>query len=392
MLRNLWIENFRALEDFKVARLGRVNLIVGKNSSGKSTVLEALRIFSRRANPSLLSEIAIGHDETFRGLRRDEEAPSFEAELPFQHFFPKRVIPQADSVRITIGDLERKEFVSIEHILYLQELIETTDSTNEVVRRARKKPIAKSDLFGRQRPDGQALSISAHDFESPTLIDLEDFDSYRYRPRLRTAPWYARESPVSYIPTQFLPFDSLAALWDRIALTELEKPVLEALSVIEPDIERLTFVSNDTNASGARVREGTRIPVIKLAGIEKPVPLSSTGDGMVRTLQMVLGIFPAKDGLFLVDEFENGLHYSVQEKIWALIFRLAGLLNVQVFATTHSWDCVESFKNAAIANEDDGILFRMARSVLPRDHGKIIATVFDEESLDQVTQAKLEIR
>lgn len=58
MLNSLEIKNFRALEDLKVARLGRVNLIVGKNNSGKSSILEALRIYAGGAQRGLLQEIA----------------------------------------------------------------------------------------------------------------------------------------------------------------------------------------------------------------------------------------------------------------------------------------------------------------------------------------------
>jgi AAA15 family ATPase/GTPase len=66
MLNSLEIKNFRALEDFKVAKLGRVNLIVGKNNSGKSTVLEALRIYAGNAQRELLVDIAKSHDETYQ--------------------------------------------------------------------------------------------------------------------------------------------------------------------------------------------------------------------------------------------------------------------------------------------------------------------------------------
>ena len=64
MLNSLEIKNFRMLEDFKVAKLGRVNLIVGKNNSGKSTVLEALRIYAEKATQGILDQIAASHHET----------------------------------------------------------------------------------------------------------------------------------------------------------------------------------------------------------------------------------------------------------------------------------------------------------------------------------------
>jgi AAA15 family ATPase/GTPase len=63
MLDSLLIRNFRALENFEVSKLGRVNLIVGKNNSGKSSVLEALRIYAGNGQRELLDSISAEHDE-----------------------------------------------------------------------------------------------------------------------------------------------------------------------------------------------------------------------------------------------------------------------------------------------------------------------------------------
>lgn len=63
--------------------------------------------------------------------------------------------------------------------------------------------------------------------------------------------------------------------------------------------------------------------MVKLSGVDRPVPLNSMGDGMLRVLQLALKLFAAKGGFLLIDEFENGLHYSVQEKVWALVFEVA---------------------------------------------------------------------
>ncbi len=68
---------------------------------------------------------------------------------------------------------------------------------------------------------------------------------------------------------------------------------------------------------------------------------------MLRALGISLALVNVKDGILLIDEFENGLYYSVQPDLWQSIFRVARRLNVQVFATTHSWDCVEGFQKAA---------------------------------------------
>src|SRR5438045_2113512 len=86
-------------------------------------------------------------------------------------------------------------------------------------------------------------------------------------------------------------------------------------------------------------------------------PLYSLGNGMLRTLGISLALVSVKDGILLIDEFENGLYYSVQPDLWQLIFQVARCLNVQVFATTHSWDCIEAFQKAAsIDKQAEGIL------------------------------------
>jgi AAA15 family ATPase/GTPase len=113
---------------------------------------------------------------------------------------------------------------------------------------------------------------------------------------------------------------------------------------------------------------------------------------MLRILQLILAVFPARGGFLLIDEFENGLHFSVQEEVWKIIFMLAKELDIQVFATTHSWDCIESFTKVALSVPDNGVLFKMSRSRLTSDNGKIIATVYNEAALQTITASELEVR
>ncbi len=114
--------------------------------------------------------------------------------------------------------------------------------------------------------------------------------------------------------------------------------------------------------------------LVRLEGETDPTPLKSAGDGMVRIFQVALALESAKNGrttsadshnrpfrpellstravgMLLVDEIENGIHYTVLPDLWRFIFRVAHLHNVQVFATTHSWDCVEAFQGVAARRE-----------------------------------------
>ena len=75
-------------------------------------------------------------------------------------------------------------------------------------------------------------------------------------------------------------------------------------------------------------------------GLARLVPAQLLGEGMSRILNLALAISVVPNGIVLVDEFENGLHYTVMEKVWRAVAAFARSYDVQLFATTHSRECV----------------------------------------------------
>ena len=123
MLNSLKIKRFRALEDFSVSRLGRVNLIVGKNNAGKSTVLEALQIYAAGGRVSLLETLAKQHGEWVSHERAHDWAGWDAQQLasrqqdgsaPFVGFFSGRIFPNSDE-GIEIGADAAESCLYIEH-------------------------------------------------------------------------------------------------------------------------------------------------------------------------------------------------------------------------------------------------------------------------------------
>jgi predicted ATPase len=170
-------------------------------------------------------------------------------------------------------------------------------------------------------------------------------------------------------------------LWRNVHLFPLEDEVRAALQIVVPDVDRVSVTIDEETRPGP-------VPIVKLRDSDRPFPLRTMGDGMVRLFGIALALVNAKDGFLMIDEVENGLHYSVQPDVWRRIFRLASRLNVQVFATTHSWDCITGFQKAAAEAEgEDGVLVR-----LEEKQGKIVATCFDEGDLAVITQNDLEAR
>lgn len=388
MLASLYVKNFRVLEDFQVSKLGRVNLIVGKNNSGKSSVLEALRIYAGNAQASLLEAIAGEHNERSHLA----ENPSEEADgpLPFEEFLSGRQLKTDGENTILIGESPtHPDLLRIEYGALVESRTELTDERGQTA----------TQLQMRFSPVPE-LATGVEDALVPSLRVTKRGSSRHIRfDRLRPVSPFRRrpqeplggELPCSVLPTQFISLDQLADLWDRIALTPQEHTVSDALRIISSDFEALTFVRNDRGDLRGRPLE--RTARVKLRSYNRLVPLNSLGDGMVRVLQLTLKMFPARGGFYLIDEFENGLHFSVQEKVWRLLFTLAAELDIQLFATTHSWDCIESFARVARDVQDvEGLLFRVGRSVRTSDRNRVIATVFEEEQLYNITQADVEVR
>jgi AAA15 family ATPase/GTPase len=233
--------------------------------------------------------------------------------------------------------------------------------------------ILKSEIKTLDSPATEALLVSKNERRFVFKLGRTDY----------LIPQNFTTVPCGFIPTQFISMDELALEWDKIVLTQYDEVVRQALKIIAPSFENLVFVQGNKK----------RFAKVKLSDSIRPVPLKSLGDGMIRVLQLALKLVSAKGGFLLIDEFENGLHYSTQEKIWALLFEMAEKLDIQVFATTHSWDCIESFNKVALEHKDvGGVLFRMGKSVRTSDKGKIIATVFSEDELATMTQIDMEIR
>ena len=105
--------------------------------------------------------------------------------------------------------------------------------------------------------------------------------------------------------------------------------LLDALQVVD---DRLRGI--EENSSGGRSMIWVDI------GLSELVPLPVMGAGMIHFTRIVLALALAPGGVVLIDEIENGLHHSVLAEVWGAIAKTAEQFNVQIFATTHSFECV----------------------------------------------------
>ena len=393
-MKSIQIKRFRMLQSVDIRELGQLNLIVGKNNSGKSTLLEAIRIFARRGSPDTLLEVLGYRDETTAARLIDADGPSGENAALRQLFFG-REFPTADDLPIVIEDVESNEKVTIEYSYFKIIETETRDEDGDLAMTRKRIHVPRENLSSEVTASQTLVVKSAG---KAHYLNLENTETPAVR-RLRSFGVEKEVMPVNLLSTRFLHPDRLAALWDQAVLTNAADAVISGLKLIDPDVEGIAFIKSDQTDRPYRMQRdetvirAERIAVVKLKNNNRPIPLGSMGDGMLRVLQLLLAMYPAKGGYFLIDEFENGLHHSVQEGLWELLFKMAKQLDIQVFATTHSNDCITSFANVAIKHKDiKGSLSRLKRITTDDGVQQIVATAFSEEELEISQNAAIELR
>jgi hypothetical protein len=129
----------------------------------------------------------------------------------------------------------------------------------------------------------------------------------------------------------------MRAMWDEILVAGREEQVVVAMNILDSSLEDIYFLSGIAS-DGFRRSQGSI--VIRTKGAKRRIPLGSFGDGMRRLLAISLALIQTRDGVLLIDEVDTGFHYSIMGDLWKLIVSTAINSNVQVFATTHSLDCI----------------------------------------------------
>ena len=350
-LPNLRVEGVRAIRSLEIASLGRVNLFVGANNAGKTSLLEALRLYAARGIPQAFRDIL----QVRGNVLSQTPAASLEewgilVEAVQSLFYGG--LSQLDGLALQVGPA-RGEAPE------LTVLLESRGTSGQ------------EDSLRRVSAGFPTLMIGYGDERTHVVVD-----TLALPPR----PYIENQVPFAvFVPPSGLGEGLLGALWDRITLTEWEPEVLRALRIIVPGLEGLSFVFE----GGRR-----RVPVAKLDGSPRPVPLRNMGDGVNRLLSLCVAMVNAREGFLLVDEFENGLYYGVQDEVWRVVFALAERLRVQVFATTHSWDCIVGFQSAASRSSAEGMLYRLERE----QDGSVYTETYTEEEVAIAAAQQVEVR
>ena len=321
MFQSIRVRNFRALRDLEIGPLSRINLIGGLNNSGKTSLLEAIFLLSGAGDPKLavnsnvmrgfepggiekpVEEILPAISEAWKEFFCDLN-PNTPIEVGGNHsLFGKLALTisaeRAEPREITLTRLGES---SVTYIPYEPTL--TFRYSGPEDRR----------VEGRIRITGQGIN-------STLPVQGDSFD-----PNDTDVPF-----PITILKSQSGNIQNEAVILGKLRKQKRSDLLLDALQVVEPNLQSI----EDSSASGTPMIWGD-------IGLSELIPLPVMGEGMTRIARLVLYVSDTPNGVLLVDEIENGLHHTVLPKVWEAVDTAAKQFNTQVFATTHSAECIRA--------------------------------------------------
>ncbi len=376
-LRSLLIEDFRGFGRFEINNLGRVNLLVGTNNSGKTTVLEAINILSANGDfSSIWSTLRARGEDVF--IDREDSNSSPGRQVDIRRLFRGHELEAGKTFKISSeGDSGIKTMTAkIEDSPSTdQQLLEAIsrqiDSTEDIL-----PPFSLSLKWG--TGIGKEITLPLSNWGG---FSIDMFRRASLRPNL------VESIPVQMITTTSLTAEYVSSSFEKIVLTPKEDLVTEAMRIIEPDIERIASSGSDRNRYGSRLSYRGGI-LVRLKGVTDRIPIGSLGDGIWRMLGPALAVVQIENGILLVDEIDTGLHHTVMEQLWRFLYECAKRFNVQIFATTHSWDCCHSLAVICrddVSEESDVTISRIER-------GRESAVGYTEREIVAVADRDIEVR
>ena len=293
-----------------------MNLFVGKNNCGKTSLLEAVELLVSNGRHSVFSEVARRPDEEISHRRRYGVNAS--------HLFFGYTCEPGACFRLSSDD--GRELSAT--ILSLGEVGEDADLWETGRNRERLRELDEDDeivpAFGLRI----ALGAEEEAVALPMAADGTILHDFRRRPSVRNG--------TSPAPVRFLGLESFASkhmgdAWDRVLADGLEDEIAEDMRLLVPEIDSIHFLTGRPGPGGILVglRDGGR-----------RVPIDNYGDGLRRLLAFRLALVSTTDGYLLIDRIDADLHWTAMEDVWRLLVEVADRCNVQIFATTHSHDCV----------------------------------------------------
>ena len=358
MFQSIRVTGYRGFSRYAMEDLGRVNLLVGRNNSGKTAVLEAAYVLGAAGDPAALWHICNRRGER---VPNDPDRQQRDVEAAIAHLFAGHdlVIDQSFSVEGTGSRSHQAVTVAVEDL-----------STGE------------TSLLPSLSLRIRATAVNAVHHVPLTREGGLELSRAELLSRPPGRPSRERPANIYFISTESMSGNDLIRHWDRIQLSPDEELVHRAMRFVDPSVERIRSFA----AGGAFGPRGGFI--VKRTTDSRPVPIGSLGDGAWRMLTLAIMLTQCAGGMICIDEIDTGLHHTVMADMWRLIQAAAKEFDIQVFASTHSYDCVHSLATICRDTEDADNEVTIQRI----EAGKPAATPFSEAEIRIAAERHIEIR
>ncbi len=376
MYKSFRVQNFRGFRDLQLDDLARVNLIAGKNNTGKTALLEAILTYCGEYDASLLLRITDAIRRSYRSYRLENGVDTVDPgwSALFHNF---------------------ETNVGIQLFGRNAECLESETDQNSADPPHLTIALAEIGSFPPEISLQQRVRENVVDANGCVLVFMDAYESwmsfnpFSFRPRDSSTTLIGEKSKVErttkhksfFLPTnKLLSAEDEASLFTEIRRTRQDKRLLDLARKFDTRLLQLEVLKNG--------------PYFEIHGhlddLEQPLPISSMGEGMRRSASLLLAIAKTENGIVLVDEIETGLHHSVQVEVWRAIAEAARAYNVQIFATTHSYEMISAAHEAH--KEVKPFDFRLYGLRHRRESNEIRAVSYDEETLDAAVEMYLEMR
>ncbi|WP_206199084.1 AAA family ATPase [Thiomicrorhabdus indica] len=332
LVKNVVIENFKGFESLKVSNLKRVNLIGGKNNIGKTAFMEALRWNLSSVDSG---DVAYGFVQLLRSRQRfGDRGSNSEYEIDLFHQDKKSLKIAIDNNHLEIQDLD--------------DIVSVIDKNSREIRFLNSKEFElfsiDEDLDDISHEPGMKFSLNADHRIYP-------LDSVMRRTAFRRRYESSKNRNINFISSATTDEQEIAVLYGHLINLNREMYLNQSLSLFDEQILAMKQVVTDRN---------TVVLKLQVKSQEKPILLSSLGEGVNRYIAILCGIWASRDGYLFIDEIENGIHFTNYPKLWKIVFEASKLANCQLFISTHSKECLEKFNEANV--EDEGVYLEFYRN------------------------------
>lgn len=284
------IENFKRFDEFTLENLGQFNVIVGDNNVGKSSVLEAL-MFEKDYEKFLNNlGLILYNFKHFDGLK----------DWFMLQYFKTNAKKNSDTINFTLKLANLSE-IKVDLVLF----------ANTKIHRWRQ-------YYG-----------NATNFFANPLTGNNNFANHNQ----------INFGEVPYIPFQLSYTHEITDFYSKNIQprNSRKEQFLKDLQTIIPDISNLeinTVVANQ--------------PVILISrkSADSNLPLGTYGDGVIKLFRILIEMQIHAGKRLMIDEIDTGIHFSRMKIFWKTVILSARNNNVQLFATTHSDECLKCYKEA----------------------------------------------